>query len=96
MCDVGNKNGCSQGKKAVNFNSQQKFYDNGVSAPFSRLTGLSAELPTISSIYLVLNKISTRDITPAQMSGKVFLINFSCYEIAHTGGCFQLKERFAH
>ena len=32
---------------AVNFNSQQKFYDNGASAVLRRLTGVSAELPVI-------------------------------------------------
>ena len=32
---------------AVNFNSLQKFYDNGASAVIRRLTAVSAELPLI-------------------------------------------------
>ena len=34
-------------KAAVNLNSQQKFYDNGTAVIISRLTAVSAEIPTI-------------------------------------------------
>ena len=45
---------------AVNFNSQQKLYDNCASTVLRRLTAVSAELPAISKITANLKKFLTR------------------------------------